>query len=93
MINSVILNDVILGDGYIKVVTDQGSFIRELHGEKLDSLALKALKSVEMRINIERCPDDQFSGVFKDIHVIGQEEERNQFSLRKKFDAKTRQKI
>ena len=47
MTNSVILNDVILGDGYIKVVTDQGSFIRELHGEQLDSLALKSLKSVE----------------------------------------------
>ena len=66
-----LLQDVLLLDEYIKIVTSEGSFICSKGTNDIDELAVKALKSVGKQIDIKFASSEEaFKSIFEDLSEV-----------------------
>ena len=89
----VILQDVILQDNYMKIITDKGNFKSEIPHEDTERLALKALKLVGKSVEVSFLSAEQaYDGKFQDIQK-NQETSVSLLPLQQSFTSKSSQKI
>ena len=75
MKKNLFLQDVILGDSYIKVVTDSGSFCCKTTAEDEKDLSFKFLKLIGKNIEmIFESSDQAYNGEFSTIELIKTQE-------------------
>ena len=93
MREKVILQDVILQDSYMKIITDKGNFKSAISHDDTERLALKALKLVGESVEVSFLSAEQaYDGKFQDIQK-NQEVSVNLLPLQQSFANKSSQKI
>lgn len=88
------LLDVLFEEDYLKVVTDEGNFLRPTNGTNNDKLAVIALKLVGERVEILFQDSAQaFAGEFEYLSGVEKKNGRSSLPFNKAFPAQKSQKI
>ena len=88
-----LLQDVLLVDEYIKLVTSQGNFVCHKETANIDELAVRALKTVGKQIEVTFASSEEaFKSIFADISEVP-EPQVPALPTQKEFDSRSSTKI